>query len=182
MTKKSKDFEFENGWENYRDSVIVNMNKSQDDFEKYINLLASGGIIISLTFLEKIVSVTKISYLGLYIIGLFLLVMTLLSNLYSHFKSMRDSATIIKEIDEKKYDEIFKNIEKRNKPINLLNKASIWFLIIGAVLILTFTSINLLNMNSDQTPQPKDSTSLPDPNTGRVNPSPKPIIKPKTKN
>lgn len=176
---KKKDLQRIQGWDNYRNSVIENKNKSQDDFEKYINLLATGGIILSLTFLEKIVSITQISFLWFYIIGLTLLVITLLSNLYSHYKSMNDSDMIIKEIDEEKYEEIFKNIEKRNKPINDLNKTSIWCLIIGSVLILTFVSINLYNMDKDQTPIPKDTpNSIPDPNTGRTNPTPPPTIKP----
>lgn len=179
MSKKKDKIEFEKGWEDYRNSVIENKNKSQDDFEKYINILASGGIVISLTFLEKIVSVTKISFLWSYIIGLLLLVITLLSNLYSHYKSMNDSDAIIKEIDEEKYDDIFKNIEKRNKPINFLNNVSIWSLIIGTILILTFVTINLYNMSENQ-PQPSDNTANPpEPKTGRVSPTPPPTIKPK---
>ena len=42
-------------WIEYRNSVSENKSKSQDDFEKYINLLASGGLVLSLTFFEKIV-------------------------------------------------------------------------------------------------------------------------------
>jgi hypothetical protein len=172
-----KEKAFKKGWENYRISVIDNKNKSQDDFEKYINLLASGGIIVSLTFLEKIVSITKISFLGFYIIGLLLLVVTLLSNLYSHYKSMNDSDKIVKEIDEEKYEEIFKNIEIRNKPINNLNKASISSLIIGTILILTFVTINLYDMDENQT-QPSDNTiNQPEPKTGRISPNPSPTIR-----
>ncbi|MGV7105800.1 hypothetical protein [Flavobacterium sp. U410] len=181
MGNKKANKKFELGWENYRNSIIENKNKSQDDFEKYINILASGGIIISLTFLEKIVTITQISFLWFYIIGLLLFVITLLSNLYSHYKSINDSDEIIKEIDEKKYDDIFKNIEKRNKPINTLNKISIWSLILGTILTLTFVTINLSNMDENQTLQPKDNPkSQPEPNTGRINPTPPPTIKPKT--
>lgn len=179
--KKDKilDSETIEGWENYRNAVIENKNKSQDDFEKYINILATGGIILSLTFLEKIALMTKISYLWAYVVGLILLVATLLSNLYSHYKSMNDSDMIIKEVDEKKYDKIFLNIAKRNKPINLLNKASIWSLIIGSILILTFVSVNLYSMNISQTPHPKDNpNSNPIPDHGRPNPTPRPTIKP----
>lgn len=179
MEKKEKK-DFVEGWENYRNAVIENKNKSQDDFEKYINLLATGGIVLSLTFLEKIVSVVSISFLWAYIVGLFLLVFTLLSNLYSHYKSMNDSDMIIKEIDEQKYDEIFRNIENRNKPINKLNKASIWCLITGSALILFFTTINLYSMNETQLPKPSDAPNMiPKPDTGRPNPSPNPNIKPK---
>lgn len=178
--KKKENKVYKNGWENYRNAVIENKNKSQDDFEKYINLLATGGIVLSLTFLEKFVSVTLISFLWTYIFGLVLLVFTLLSNLYSHYKSINDSDMIIKEIDEKKYDEIFQNIEKRNKPINQLNKASIWCLITGSALILFFITINLNSMNETQIPKPCDAPNInPKPDTGRPNPAPSPIIKPK---
>lgn len=172
----------EEGWNEYRNAVTENKNKSQDDFEKYINLLATGGIVLSLTFLEKIATMVKIECMILYVIGLILLLFTLLSNLYSHYKSMRDSDLIILEIDDKKYADIFKNIDKRNKPINLLNKASIWSLIIGTLLIITFVSINLFAMNENQQPKPSQNpTQQPKPLTeekGRVIPKPSPQLKP----
>lgn len=175
--EKKQQEKFEQYWLGYRNSVSENKNKSQDDFEKYINLLASGGIIISLTFLEKITAVVKIEYIVFYLLGLFLLVLTLISNLYSHHKSIQDSDLIIKEIDKEKYDDIFKNIDKRNKPINLLNTASIWSLIIGTILILTFVSINLFAMNENQKPSPSDNPRqnpkpLTEEKRGRTNPPP----------
>ncbi len=181
MSKKDKkqtnENSTQNGWEEYRNAVIQNKNKSQDDFEKYINLLASGGIVISLTFLEKITAVVKIEYMTFYLFGLSLLIVTLLSNLFSHHKSIQDSDLIIKEIDEEKYDDIFRNIDHRNKPINLLNTISIWSLIIGTILILTFVSINLFAMNENQKPSPSDNPRQnPKPQTeekrGRTNPTP----------
>ena len=181
MSKKDKkqtnENSTQNGWEEYRNAVTENKNKSQDDFEKYINLLASGGIIISLTFLEKITAVVKIEYIIFYLVGLVLLVFTLITNLYSHHKSIEDSDLIIKEIDEEKYEDIFKNIERRNKPINLLNKTSIWSLIAGTILILTFVSINLVAMNENQKPSPSDNPRqnpkpLTEEKRGRANPTP----------
>jgi hypothetical protein len=91
--------------------------------------------------------------------------------------SIQDSDLIIKEIDEEKYDDIFKNIDKRNRPINLLNKTSIWSLIIGTLLILTFVSINLFAMNENQKPSPRDNPRqnpqpLIEKERGRANPSP----------
>lgn len=175
--EKKQQEKFRQDWSEYRNSVSENKNKSQDDFEKYINLLASGGIIVSLTFLEKITAVVKIEYIIFYLIGLFLLVLTLLSNLYSHHKSIQDSDSIIKEIDEEKYEDIFKNIDKRNKPINLLNITSIWSLIIGTILILTFVSINLFSMNENKKPPPSDNPRqnpkpLTEEQRGRTNPPP----------
>lgn len=164
-------------WIEYRNAVSDNKSKSQDDFEKYINLLASGGIVLSLTFLEKITSLVKIEYIVFYLIGLILLVLTLISNLYSHHKSIQDSDSIIREIDEKKYEDIFKNIDERNKLINILNLTSIWSLIIGTILILTFVSINLFVMNENQKPSPGQNPSqnpkpLTEEKRGRTNPPP----------
>lgn len=170
------------GWEEYRNAVIENKNKSQDDFEKYINLLATGGILLSLTFLEKIATMVIITYMPLYVVGLILLLVTLLSNLYSHYKSMRDADLIILEIDDKKYIDIFKNIEKRNILINRLNKASIWSLFIGTLSIITFVSINLFAMNENQQPKPSQNPGQnPKPLTeekGRVTPTPPSQLKP----
>jgi len=148
------------GWIDYRNSVIENKTKSQDDFEKYINLMASGGLVLSLTFLEKIVSLDKAICKAFVISGMYLMVVTLLSNLYSHYKSMLDSDATIKDIDDKNYDKIFKNIEKRNRVINFLNKISIWSLIIGILCLITFVTININNMSDKQkiTPSPKPAT------------------------
>lgn len=172
--------ELKKGWDDYRNLVIENKNKSQDDFEKYINILASGGIVLSITFLEKIVTVDKITWILLYILGLLLLVGTLLSNLYSHYKSMLDCDQIIKEIDDEKYDDIFKNIDKRNQSINLLNRASIWSLIIGVLLILTFLSINLFAMsdNPQTNPLPSDNPQPVEEKSGRTTPTPAPNLNP----
>jgi hypothetical protein len=181
--KKEQKEKFNQDWIDYRNAVSENKSKSQDDFEKYINLLASGGIVLSLTFLEKIITVDKTIFKAFYVIGLIFLIVTLLSNLYSHHKSIKDSDLTIKEIDEEKYDDIFKNIDSRNKIINRFNITSIWSLIIGTISILTFVTINLFNMSDNQNPRPSDRptqnpTPLTEEKRGRTNPNPSPQIKP----
>jgi hypothetical protein len=163
---ENKDERIRQEWIVYRNSVSENKSKSQDDFEKYINLLASGGLVLPLTFFEKIVPLNKAIFKPFVIIGMFLMVVTLLSNLYSHYKSIIDSDITIQEIDDEKYKEIFKNIEKRNKLINRLNRVSIWSLIIGIVSLITFVTINIYNMSDSNqknrpTPQLKGKTALP---------------------
>ncbi|OXA80804.1 hypothetical protein SAMN05444397_103292 [Flavobacterium aquidurense] len=172
-------------WIEYRNSVLDNKSKSQDDFEKYINILASGGLVLSLTFFEKIVPLTQAIFKPFVIIGMFLMVITLLSNLYSHYKSIIDSDSTIKEIDEEKYNDIFRNIDKRNRKINRLNQVSIWALIFGIMCLIIFVAINIYHMNNDNQkvqerpnhPSPsierqeKGRTTPPPP---RNNPSPNP--------
>ena len=146
--QNNQDEIFRQGWIDYRNSVSENKSKSQDDFEKYINLIASGGLVLSLTFFEKIVPLKEAVSKPFVIVGMFLMVVTLLSNLYSHYKSIIDSDLTLKEIDEEKYTEIFKNIDKRNKAINRLNCISIWSVIIGIASLITFLTINISTMNN----------------------------------
>lgn len=176
MKKKDK---YQEGWIEYRNAVYTTKSKSEDDFEKYINLMATGGIVLGFTFMEKIFSLTQVINMWTIILGLVLLVITLLSNLYSHYQSMNDSDQIINEIDNEEYEKIFENSNKRNKKIRVLNEISIWSFIIGCLLVMFFITTNLFNMNQNDTPQPKDLPNLPKPDTGRINPTPPPTIKPK---
>lgn len=171
-------------WIEYRNSVLDNKSKSQDDFEKYINILASGGLVLSLTFFEKIVPLAQAIYKPFVIIGMFLMIVTLLSNLYSHYKSIIDSDLTVKEIDEGKHDDIFKNIDKRNRKINRLNHVSIWALIIGIVCLIIFVAINISSVNNNQKVQERPNRPNPSiekqekgrttPPPPRSNPSPSP--------
>lgn len=160
-------------WIEYRNSVIENKSKSQDDFEKYINLMASGGLVLSLTFLEKVVSLDKTIWKSLVIIGMYLMIVTLLSNLYSHYMSILDSDSTIEDIDQKNYTNIFKNIETRNEKINNLNRLSIWSLIVGVFCLITFVTINIYNMNNNQKPNPSQQPKpLTEEKRGRTTPPP----------
>ena len=161
-------------WVEYRNAVTENKSKSQDDFEKYINILASGGLVLSLTFFEKIVPLEKAICKPFVITGMFLMVLTLLSNLYSHYKSILDSDSTIKEIDNEKFETIFRNIEGRNKVINRLNRVSIWSLIIGIVSLITFVTINIYsmdNINKGNNPTPQQPKPLTE-EKGRTIPPP----------
>lgn len=172
----------DNYWIEYRNSIYQNKSKSQDDFEKYINLLATGGLILGFTFMEKKFSFSKISWLWMIICGLLCFTITLLSNLYSHHKSIKDSDEMINEIDNKLFDDLYIKTKKRNKIIDLLNNISIMSLFIGATLTILFITKNLYNMNSNsQNPQPKDIPNKINPGTGRTNPTPTPLPTPTPK-
>lgn len=191
--KSQKEYDLEIEYvTNYRKSVEENKNKSQDDFEKYINIMANGGLVISLIFIEKLVE-NKINIISswLFILGLIGFVCTLLINLISHNKSINDSSYILNNIGfdiDKFEDEKFLNeISNRNRKIDLLNKLSIGSLITGVFTILIFFTINFLNM-SNQEPKPKTQPqpqqNPPKPLTeekGRTNPIPARVITPTPK-
>ena len=49
---KKKNKIIENEWIDFRKSVYETKSKSEDDFEKYINVIASGGLAITIAFFE----------------------------------------------------------------------------------------------------------------------------------
>lgn len=158
---KKKDARIETEWNEFRNSVYETKSKSQDDFEKYINLMASGGLTITTAFFDKIVDVKKAEIIWLIILGWILLIITLLTNLISHHLSIKYSQKTINEINDKEYDNVFVNVKKRNKKIKKLNLISIGTLITGIIVIITFVTLNLIIMNNNQKPTPKPQNPKP---------------------
>ena len=151
----------EKEWVNFSKSVYEIKSKSQDDFEKYINLIASGGLGLTIAFFDKIVIIDIAISLWIIVFGWFLLALTLLTNLISHFLSVRFSGLTISEINNKQYDVIFTNVVKRNKIINTLNLVSLVSLITGVTSIIIFVTINIYNMNNNQKPNPSPQPPKP---------------------
>ncbi len=110
---KKQEAQIESEWNEFRNSVYETKSKSQDDFEKYINVLASGGLAITIAFFDKIVDVTTAKYIWLIICGWIFLVLTLLINMISHYLSINYSQKTINEINEKDYDSVFTNVKKK---------------------------------------------------------------------
>ncbi|MGS4346437.1 hypothetical protein ACKUSY_12745 [Myroides odoratus] len=167
-------------WAEYRNSVYLNKVKSEDDFEKYINVLSSGGLVLGLTVIDKALTKFEVIYLWVIILALVLLVITLLSNLVSHYISVFNADKIIGEIDNEEYNSVYEKSKSRNDIIHKCNIISISSLIIGCLGIIIFVTINLVNMNVEkQIPKIEDRTDYPQPDTGRTN-IPPPPVKPKS--
>ena len=131
------------GWLEYRKSLLEQKSKSDDDFEKYITLISSGALGLSLTFLDKITPLDKAVYIWIVATGWILLTLTLLLNLYSHFLSSKYTTKSIDEIDDEvDYDTLRENLEKRNKNINKFNGWSIFFLFLGIFCVLIYVILN----------------------------------------
>ena len=86
--------------------------------------------------------------------GWIMLIITLLSNLISHFLSIKFSQKTIDEINNKEYDKVFENVGTRNKYLNYLNITSITTLILGITLIITFVTKNINHMSNNDKNRP----------------------------
>ncbi|MBL7473093.1 hypothetical protein [Robertkochia sediminum] len=133
-----------NDWVDYRKELIQNKSKSDDDFEKYITFIASGGLGLTLSFVGNIVPLSEAISIWAILLGWFLLAFTLFVNLVSHYLSGSFSYKTIQDIDDvKSFDIIMENIDNRNKIISCLNLISIILLGLGILMILIFVSLNL---------------------------------------
>jgi hypothetical protein len=112
----SKNEEQISEWKEFRKSVYENKLKSEDDYEKYLTLISSGALALSITFIEKIVNLNNATCKGLLIAGWVLLTITLLGSLLSHFFSRKYSEKTINDIDDTniEFEVLLTNLEKRN--------------------------------------------------------------------
>lgn len=172
-------------WEEFRKQLLDIISKSQDDFESRLVLLSSGGLIIALTFLDKLFEYKiDINFKILIIISIVLFVISFISNLYSHILAIKNNEKNIEDVDNRNL-EIIKNIVKRNEPVRYLNTISLFSISIGAIALFSFFLINFLNMsNKEQKPveKPKTSQSEPKPlneEKGRTTQTPSFSVKPK---
>ncbi|NRB60403.1 MAG: hypothetical protein HRU50_10765 [Winogradskyella sp.] len=147
----SRTEEDKKGWDEYRLSLLVEKSKSDDHFEKYITIIASGALGLTITFIDKISPLENAICIWIISIGWFLMTTTLFINLLSHYIASKNNSKAVQDIDdEKDYDEIVSGINKRNKKMDRLNIASIYTLAIGLCCILIYTSINAYNGKKKQ--------------------------------
>jgi hypothetical protein len=137
------DTENKKEWESFKEIVIENRSKSQDDFEKYINLMASGALGITITYFDKIVKIDKAVFIWIIILGWVLLITTLVLNLISHRLAVKYADKLLLDLHNKDTENAKSNNSKQNEIMDCLNNLSIIFLILGLIAIFTFLTLNL---------------------------------------
>jgi len=131
-------------WKEYRKSILEVKSKSDDDFEKYITLISSGGLGVTIAYINDIIPIKESVGSWVLFLGWIMLCTTLFLNLLSHYKSSINNEKTIDEIDELEYEELTNNIDSRNKTIRCLNLLSIITVGMGLLLVIIFTIINFI--------------------------------------
>lgn len=112
-------------WKGCRDELIKVREKSQDDFEKYLNIFGSGGLLVGLTLLTKIVeSEINYEFKLMLISGSVLFLVCLLSNLLSHYLVIDNCDRNIDDIDTQ-CPQLWENFHRRNNNLNYINWISL---------------------------------------------------------
>lgn len=129
-------------WVQLQNAITI----SEAEFEKKLTYISSGSLILSLTFIEKIINIEKSIGVWLLISGWGLLCLTLIVNLFSHLVAKKHIRSAQKDIyNELEFKEKVKKIEKNNNKIEALNVSTLIFLVLGILSIIIFVSINTLN-------------------------------------
>ena len=139
------------------------IDKSETEFENKLTLLATGTLILSLSFIEKIIPFEKNSGVWFLVGGWIFLILTLIINFVSHLLTKQYVVNSQNEIiNGKTIEERTTSIKERNCIIEIINKITVGTLISGIILITFFVSINTIrkaNYNSQKDTKNKISVS-----------------------
>jgi hypothetical protein len=127
-----------------RDKIEDAINESQSDFEKNLVYLSAGALVLSMGFLEKIISFDKASNKWIVIVSWGILASTLLLNLASHLISVGNSTKAREEMDMgMEYNKLIERISCRNKLMRTINWISYVLFAFGVISVVVFCAINL---------------------------------------
>ena len=127
-----------------RDKIEDAINESQSDFEKNLVYLSAGALVLSIGFIEKIISFDKASNKWIVVVSWGILASTLLLNLASHLISVGNSTKAREEMDMgMEYNKLIERISCRNKLMRTINWISYVLFAFGVILVVVFCSINM---------------------------------------
>ena len=133
-----------------RESIFNTIEKTEDDFEKKITQISAGALALSITFIDKIVDLSKAEYFWILITGWILLAFTLSINLISIIVSRKLNLKTVDDYDnfdnkEITEEELIQKVKKRNQIISNLDIISLAKLLLGIFMIVIFSSLNINN-------------------------------------
>jgi len=136
-----------------REMIQSLKEKSDDDFEKNLVLITSGTLVLSMSFIEKIVPLTNATWLWTLICSWIALVTSLLLNLISHRLASRHSLKYIyDQAKGKPPEEINNSIKADNEKMNRINDWTVGLMILGIIFLIVYCSINAYKMSSAKKP------------------------------
>jgi hypothetical protein len=183
------------GWKKYREILIEQKLDLDKQIEKILFSISTGGIGISVAFLDKISPDNAHSELYIFLgLGWGCLVISTVLQFISYRKTLKkinNSILKVEEITEAKTlpevllkeSKYYKDWSSDNKKIDTENRRSYYFMISGVSLILAFAFISLF-FKGEKNSEPiiinlydstqKKSLDMPNDNNKKISPQPKP--------
>lgn len=128
-----------------RKTLIKSMLSSEEWYDKNFNVITGGAILLSITFLDKVVPYKEAVWKWTLIVSWLTLLVALVLNLISHRRSSRNQMLTINELDSDE-DVAFGNAQNRNRDMDHLTFAAMSSMIAGLLFLILYCSINLYNM------------------------------------
>jgi hypothetical protein len=140
-----------------RETLIKSMLSSEEWFDKNLTFIAGGAILLSVSFLDKLVPYKDAICKWTLIAAWFVLMASLVLNLLAHRRSSLNQMTTLNELDEEDELNAFEKAQERNRKMNQLTLGATWSMATGLLLLIIYCSINLYNM-----PEDKKAPNTPD--------------------
>lgn len=135
-----------------RGSREANYSKSQEDFDKVLLTIATGGLVLSLGFIEKIVNLPTARCTALLVLSWVGFVIGLVAALASHWSATEACLAAINAIDQdlasKPPTEAEKKAEQLRKKTMGINIVSGLSTVVGVVLLVWFAGVNTLSQHN----------------------------------
>lgn len=141
---RAKKIEF---WKTFWPQLQQATKDSESQIDKKVYGIAAGGIGIEIASLQFI---NNVCFKWIALISGVLFAATLVLNLYTHVRSLKSQekeGDAIKQFfeDENAFDDsqIYSLIQKENRTLTRINKASIWTMLLAIVSLLAFIVLNI---------------------------------------
>ena len=161
-----------------RESLLKSVELSENLFDKNLNIISSGALILSVTFLNKVIPVYSSLFKWILVAGWGALVCSLIINLWAHWLASRNAMKTLHDHDMKDPN-LFEKTQRRNRRMNNITTAAGFSMVAGLLSLVIYCSINIYNM--------PDPTRLPNPEPERkgmpsyvpsTQPTPSPQVQP----
>jgi len=115
-----------------RETLIKSMLSSEEWFDKNLNFITGGAILLSITFLDKVVPNREAVWKWTLVAAWFIPVLALIFNLIAHRRSSHNQMITLVELDRDENEDVaFKNAQERNRRMDYLTLGAMWSMVCG---------------------------------------------------
>lgn len=134
-------------WTNYWPSLQQATKETENYIDKKVYGIAAGGIGIEIASLQFI---NNVCFKWIALISGILFTATLVLNLYTHVRSLKSQEkegnaiqSFLEDETAMEDSQIYELIQKENRVLIMINKASIWTMIVAIITLLLFIVFNI---------------------------------------
>lgn len=124
----------------YIEDLYQDHKYSIEKFDSQALFISSGALGLSLSFIENLVSLSTAKYQWIFILSIWLFVISISFGFIAHYKSSRIIMNQIRLVDEDRLDDI-----KPDKFTPVINRLLTGIIILGILTLVLFVSINIIS-------------------------------------